>query len=100
MVRPLQANPKRESEAASWHRIVFMAHGSRCHFCGAHATDAAHIVPRSSLGKAQRYAVPAYNGRPVCRKCHDQLHNGALTFSHLVVWEAKQAVNAISKAKI
>jgi 5-methylcytosine-specific restriction endonuclease McrA len=73
MSRPIQANPKRQGEAAKWHRDVFARYGNKCWFCGGHATDAMHIIRRSFLGPL-RYKI-IENGRPGCRPCHNKKPN-------------------------
>jgi 5-methylcytosine-specific restriction endonuclease McrA len=72
MTKPLIADRKRRSESAEFHRLVFQRHGYECYFCGGKATDAAHVIPRSQLGPKTRYAAPQFNGRPLCRACHEE----------------------------
>jgi hypothetical protein len=100
-MRPLVANPKRDSEAATFHRRVFKAHGSECHWCSKKATDAAHVVPRSQLGK-QRYACAEDNGRPACRGCHDrnEASDPEYQFSLKVRRRAVKSLNVALKVKI
>lgn len=101
-MRPLVANPKRQPEAAAWHRRVFKAHGNVCHWCPKKATDAAHVIPRSQLGKPQRYACPEENGRPACRACHDrnEANDPARQFSLAIRRKAVRALNKVSKVPI
>lgn len=94
--RPLIPDPKRQSESSAWHRAVFAAHGHACFFCGAKATDAMHVIPRSQLGKL-RYAIPKENGRPGCRRCHEAQEGGDKQFPLVVVRAAIRAHNRIAK---
>ena len=87
----------RRSAASRWHDVVYKVHGSRCFFCGGHATDAMHIVPRGQLGPIRRYAVPAENGRPGCRSCHDAQGQGKRVFPIALRRAAVKALNAIPK---
>lgn len=101
MSKPLIANPKRQSEAAAFHRAVFKAHGDRCHFCGKpQSTDAMHVIPRSQLGPKARYACPVENGRPGCRRCHDAQERNELQFSVSVRRRAIRALNKVLKAPL
>lgn len=70
MSRPLLADPKRNSEAARFHREVFAMFGYACFHCGKHATDAAHVLNRAMKLGPLRYCDPRL-ARPLCRPCHD-----------------------------
>ncbi len=102
MSRPLLAtaklkpNPKRKSEAATFHRDCFKAHGNVCFFCGGRATDAMHIIPRKLLGPL-RYEIPVQNSRPGCRSCHDLQGAGKKRFPIRLVRIAIAAHNKIAK---
>jgi len=52
-----------------------------CSFCGFPKTDAHHAIKRlrglSEAGLGMK--GPDYLAIPLCRKCHDELHNGKLT---------------------
>jgi len=99
-MRPQIGNPKRQSEAAAFHRAVFKAHGSSCYFCsGSKATDAMHVIPRSQLGP-KRYACPTENARPGCRRCHDLQTRGELVFPIAVRRKAIRALNNVLTVKI
>ncbi len=101
MSRPLIANPKRDVEAAAFHRAVFKAHGSCCHFCGKKgATDAMHVISRSLIGPKARYACPIENGRPGCRSCHDRQERDELKFTLSVRRRAVRALNKVMRAPI
>jgi predicted restriction endonuclease len=93
MSRPLSANPKRNTQAAEFHRRVFAAHGKRCYFCGGAATDAMHLIGRAHLGP-HRYACPEENGRPGCRKCHDTKGWLSINFA---LRDRRAAVRALNK---
>jgi hypothetical protein len=78
MSRPLLAfskpkpRPEHKIGAAEFHRRVFAKWGSKCFFCGGHATDAMHLLGRGGfLGPKTRWLCPEENGRPGCRPCHD-----------------------------
>jgi hypothetical protein len=98
MSRVLSANPKRKSDAATWHARVFKAHGKFCYFCGGHANEAMHIIPRQMLGSL-RYEIPEENGRPGCHACHGK-HGRMLDFKRADIERAIEAHNAISKVKL
>lgn len=101
MSRPLIANPQRDTEAAQFHREVFKAHGSACHFCGKKgATDAMHVIPRAHLGKKARYACPIENGRPGCRPCHSANEAGQKDFSLAIRRRAVRALNKVMKSPL
>lgn len=51
-----------------------LSHGQRCFNCHRPATEIHHIKPRSC--KLNRWNKK--NALPICRKCHFDLHNGAL----------------------
>ena len=99
MSRPLVANPTHKRAMAEFHRRVFARWGNRCYWCGCHATDAAHIVPRSKLGKF-RFAYPEENGRPACRTHHDAQELGMINFRRKDVKEAIHALNKVLKQKL
>lgn len=98
-MKPLIANPKRQSEATAFHRRVFKEHGDKCYFCGCKATDAMHIEGRSRLGK-HRYACPEENGRPGCRRCHVLQTDNKLQFKSADVRRARVALNQVLKDKL
>ena len=99
MSKPLTANPKRQSEAAAWHRKVFAAYGGPKRICalcgGSGATDAAHVVPRAILGPL-RYADERL-GRPAHRGCHEKQEAGTIDFSIAIRRDAIRAHNTIAK---
>ena len=99
MSRPLLADPKRKSEADRWHKIVFGKWGNACWFCGSHATDSMHIIPRNLLGPL-RYAIGWESGRPGCRRCHDRQGAGVLRFAVKDMRMAVRAHNKIARVKI
>jgi hypothetical protein len=94
-VKP-KANPKRKSEAATFHRSCFKAWGDKCFFCGGKATDAMHVIARAKLGPL-RYEIPVQNSRPGCRACHDRQGAGELKFPIGVLRTAISAHNKIAK---
>jgi hypothetical protein len=97
--KPLIANPKRSSEAATFHRLVFAAYGGPrrlCALCGKPgATDAAHVVPRAILGPL-RYASVAL-ARPAHRQCHERQERGEIDFPLTVRRNAIAAHNKLAK---
>jgi len=101
-VKPLQENPKRKSEASSFHREVFKAYGGLqklCYLCwGGGATDAAHVIARSQLGPL-RYASPRL-ARPAHRSCHEMQEAGRVEFELAIRRDAAFAHNEIAKVKI
>lgn len=101
-MRPLVKNPKRESEAARWHRQVFSAYGGPkrlCAHCGKPgATDAAHVVGRAKLGPL-RYA-DARLGRPLHRQCHRDIDEGRARWARAILRDAIAAHNAIAKVPL
>lgn len=100
-MRPLLAKRETINAASAWHRAVFKAHGSCCHFCGKKgSTDAMHVIPRSRIGPKARYACPVENGRPGCRACHDAQERGEKQFPIAVRRRAIRALNKILKAPI
>ena len=101
-MRPLVADPKRQSEAAKWHREVFALYGGPKRIC-AHcdkpgATDAAHVIGRAHLGQL-RYADPRF-GRPLHRDCHRDLDEGRAQWKKAILRDAIRAHNKIAKVKI
>jgi len=100
MSKPLVANSRRNSESSAFHRAVFDAWGHKCYFGWNHqATDAAHIIPRSRLGK-QRYACAKMNGRPVCRRHHEAQEAGLIDFTLADRRRAVVALNKVLKDRI
>lgn len=93
------ANKRRNSEAASFHRAVFKYWGPNCWFCGCKADDAAHIIPRSHLGKRARYCDPKI-AVPLCRPCHRRQTDGKLVFNLGLRRMATIVVNEHLKQKI
>lgn len=72
--------------------------GCQCRFCGNKATDAAHVIPRTKLGK-HRYADPRL-GRPLCRRCHGLQEAGTLEWSGATLRVSIDAANKYLKVKI
>lgn len=74
------------SLGAHYERMTYSAHklddGARCVICGRKATDAHHIVPRSTI---HAYTVDTPLGKftalsplfALCRECHDGFHTQA-----------------------
>lgn len=101
MSRPLVPNPKREGEAAAFHRAVFKAHGRACWKCGKKdATDAAHVIARSHLGAKARYSCPEANARPLCRGCHDAQTAGLWNWPLPVRRAAVLALNKVMRVPL
>ena len=98
-MKPLIAKRQTVNAAGQWHRAVFRAHGKTCWNCGALATDACHVIPRSQLGKL-RYEIPKENGRPGCRSCHDKQERGEIDFPLSVRRAAVRAHNRIARAPL
>lgn len=99
MSRPLQANPKRASEANAFHAAVFTLYGGEkrlCALCGKPgATDAAHVIGRAHLGPL-RYADPRL-ARPAHRDCHIEVDSNRTDWPLAIRRDAVKAHNAISK---
>lgn len=56
-------------------RLVLWKREGRCYVCGGLPSDVAHIFGRARL--STRFNVePAGNCHLLCRKCHDDHHNG------------------------
>ena len=125
MSRPLIGTVEHKLDAAGFHKAVFSLYGPRCYFhgheqwwkkkrkrqdddsfiiverepherCQKDATDAMHVVPRSSLGPKSRFAVPEHNGRPGCRPCHDLETAGLIDFDARTWNEAVSAILKVS----
>ena len=114
MSRPLVARLEHKIDADQFHKDVFAAHGRKCYFhgkkkayrfkysrapeerCTKDATDAMHVVPRSSLGPKSRFACAKENGRPGCRNCHDLEERGVLEFPKDEYNAAVRALNKFS----
>ena len=99
MSRPLIIRNDAEKEAHAFHVAVFKNWGNKCYRCKAHATDAAHIIPRSKLGP-HRYASPVTNGRPLCRTCHDSQEKGEWDFPKVIRNRAIRALNKVLKIRL
>lgn len=110
MSRPLVASKpmadkkksQRDNGAAEFHRRVFAAHGNKCTYprgCGERATDAAHVIARSKLGQ-HRYVCPEENGRPLCRKHHNEQESALWDFPAGVMRRAIAALNKVLKVKL
>ena len=95
-MRPLSANPKRQSESATFHRRCFKQWGDKCWRCGRKAEEAAHIVGRAHLGK-HRYACPEWNSRPLCRECHRAQTDNLWFWPAHVRREAVRELNKVLK---
>lgn len=91
----------RKIGAAEFHRRVFESWGPKCWRldCSARAVGAAHIVPRSKLGP-HRYACPKQNGRPLCRRHHDEQEAGLWDFPARIRRQAVDALNEILTVKL
>ena len=111
-------------DSKEFHDLVFAAHGRECYFrnhrkvkvgrfdttlvkrephekCLGTATDAMHIYPRSAISaKNLRFAVPAHNGRPGCRPCHDLQGEWRLEFSFKDRHAAWAALNPLCKSPL
>ena len=102
MSRPLIANPKRQSEAAAFHKAVFQLFGGPKKICALcdkpGATDAAHVIPRSKLGPL-RYVDPRF-ARPAHRACHMAQERGEIEFSLIIRRSAVHAHNTLAKIKM
>lgn len=101
-MRPLVKNPKRETEAAKWHREVFAAYGGPKRICShcerPGATDAAHVIARAKLGPL-RYADVRF-GRPLHRTCHEEIDRSRARWKIAILREAITAHNKIAKVPI
>ena len=99
MSKPLLADPKRTSEAATFHKAVFARFGSNCGLCGGRgATDAAHVIKRSHLGSL-RFADPRL-ARPAHRTCHEKQERDEIEFSLAIRQDAARAHNRLAKVPI
>ena len=102
MSKPLIPDPKRQSEAAKFHRDVFERYGGPkrlCALCGKPgATDAAHVLRRSHLGPL-RYADAQF-ARPAHRPCHEKVDRYEISWPKEIMLEVIRAHNRIAKIQI
>jgi len=97
--KPLLADPKRTTEAATFHKAVFARFGGNCALCGGRgATDAAHVIKRSHLGSL-RFADPRL-ARPAHRTCHEKQERGEIEFSLPIRQDAVRAHNGLAKVPL
>jgi hypothetical protein len=94
----LRAKPERISEARAYHAAVFARFGSACVLCEdrSHpATEAAHVIKRSTLGRL-RFADVAF-ARPAHTACHRKQEANLIRFSASIRRSATLAYNALTR---
>ena len=99
-MKPLQADPSLKAKSWAWHQAVFKKYGTACYFCGTYARDSMHIIPANLLGPLAYDLRLVENGRPGCRRCHEEQHGGLHHFKHQDRITAIRAHNAIAKVPL